>query len=153
MFFPGGSKTLITLSDGNPLQTKSPILLPDRLIHLIENRAPVLSPTYIRADPLPLVRGNFRGPFCPSYLQPYRRTLALNIRQSHEVRLAFKTSIRRSCRLWPDLCGISFFRYSCLLNFPLLAGFSFASEDLSRLSKSLPQLWEYFGYQVFRPLF
>jgi len=49
----------------NPIPTDKPI-------HLIENRAPVLSPTYTRADPLPQ-RGNFRVPFCPTYRLIFRR--------------------------------------------------------------------------------
>ena len=35
-----------------PQQTGSPIPT-DRLIHLVENRTLVLSPTYVRADPYP----------------------------------------------------------------------------------------------------
>ena len=39
----------------------------DELIRLIENRAPVLSPTRARTDPLPQRGDNFQVPFCPTY--------------------------------------------------------------------------------------
>jgi hypothetical protein len=76
VFSPEGSRTQKTLSDGILQKDQSPIPFSDERIHLIENRAPILSPTCARADPLaPLSQsaGNFHVPFCPTY-PSFRRT-------------------------------------------------------------------------------